>query len=60
MTTATAHTPPSPPGARHRAPPPDWMRFGQHGTVAANDPVEQEKDPKFTSLLANLMIFHDT
>ncbi|MFC9290016.1 Tn3 family transposase [Streptomyces sp. NPDC057052] len=34
------------------------MRFGQNGTVAANDPVEQEKDVKFTSLLANLVIFH--
>ncbi|MEU0632244.1 Tn3 family transposase, partial [Streptomyces sp. NPDC005989] len=38
----------------------DWVRFGQHGTVAANDPVEQEKDVKFTSLLANLVIFHNT
>lgn len=36
------------------------MRFGQRGTVAANDPVEQEKDVKFTSLLANLVIFHNT
>ncbi|MFD5063836.1 MULTISPECIES: Tn3 family transposase [unclassified Streptomyces] len=26
----------------------------------ANDPVEQEKDVKFTSLLANLVIFHNT
>lgn len=33
----------------------DWVRFGQHGTVAHNDPVEQEKDVKFTSLLANLV-----
>ncbi|MFD0277826.1 Tn3 family transposase [Kitasatospora sp. NPDC127111] len=38
----------------------DWVRFGQNGTVAANDPVEQEKDVKFTSLLANLVIFHNT
>jgi TnpA family transposase len=38
----------------------DWVRFGQHGTVAANDPDEQEKDVKFTSLLANLAIFHNT
>lgn len=38
----------------------DWVRFGQRGTVAHNDPVEQEKDVKFTSLLANLLIFHDT
>jgi TnpA family transposase len=38
----------------------DWVRFGQRGTVAANDPVEQEKDVKFTSLLANLVIFHNT
>ncbi|MFC4606986.1 Tn3 family transposase [Streptomyces maoxianensis] len=35
----------------------DWVRFGERGTVAANDPVEQEKDVKFTSLLANLVIF---
>ncbi|MFC9635082.1 Tn3 family transposase [Streptomyces mirabilis] len=38
----------------------DWVRFGQRGTVAHNDPVEQEKDVKFTSLLANLLIFHNT
>ncbi|MGW0672353.1 Tn3 family transposase [Streptomyces sp. NPDC002746] len=38
----------------------DWVRFGQRGTVAHNDPVEQEKDVKFTSLLANLVIFHNT
>jgi hypothetical protein len=36
------------------------VRFGQHGTVAHNDPVEQEKDVKFTSLLANLVIFRNT
>ncbi|MFD4511019.1 Tn3 family transposase [Streptomyces sp. NPDC058457] len=38
----------------------DWVRFSQRGTVAANDPVEQEKDVKFTSLLADLLIFHNT
>jgi len=39
----------------------DWARFSQRGTVAANDPDEQEKDVKFTSLLlANLVIFHNT
>jgi hypothetical protein len=38
----------------------DWVRFGQRGTVAHNDPGEQEKDVKFTSLLANLLIFHNT
>ncbi|MER5846247.1 Tn3 family transposase [Streptomyces sp. NPDC002012] len=38
----------------------DWVRFGQRGTVAANNPLEQEKDVKFTSLLANLVIFHNT
>jgi hypothetical protein len=38
----------------------DWVRFGQHGTVAANDPVEQEKDVRYTSLLANLVILHNT
>lgn len=38
----------------------DWVRFGQRGMVAANDPDEQEKDVKFTSLPANLVIFHNT
>ncbi|MGW7329927.1 Tn3 family transposase [Streptomyces sp. NPDC054840] len=38
----------------------DWVRVGQRGTVRANDPVEQEKDVKFASLLANLVIFHNT
>lgn len=38
----------------------DWVHFGQRGTVAANNPVEQEKDVKVTSLLANLVIFHNT
>ncbi|MFJ3921574.1 Tn3 family transposase [Streptomyces sp. NPDC090022] len=38
----------------------DWVRLGQRGTVAHYDPVEQEKDVKFTSLLANLLIFHNT
>lgn len=36
------------------------VRFGQRGAVAHNDPVEQEKDAKFTSLPANLVILHNT
>lgn len=30
-----------------------WVRFGQRRTVRANDPVEQEKDVKFTLLGVN-------
>lgn len=33
----------------------DWVRFGQWGTVRTNGLVEQEKDVKFTSLLADLV-----
>lgn len=29
-----------------------WLRFGNHGVLADNDPVEQEKSVKFGSLLA--------
>ncbi|GHB69565.1 hypothetical protein GCM10010306_074120 [Streptomyces umbrinus] len=32
------------------------MSFGQYSTVTDSDPVEQEKDVKVTSLLANLVI----
>jgi TnpA family transposase len=35
-----------------------WLRFGNHGVIAENDPAEQEKSVKFTSLLANLVVFH--
>lgn len=35
-----------------------WLRFGNHGVLADNDPAEQEKTIKFGSLLANLVIFH--
>ncbi|MGH3779531.1 MAG: Tn3 family transposase, partial [Pseudonocardiaceae bacterium] len=30
-----------------------WLRFGNHGVLADNDPAEQEKTIKFGSLLAN-------
>ena len=35
----------------------DWLRFGNAGVLASNDPAEQEKMIKFTSLLANCTIF---
>jgi TnpA family transposase len=35
-----------------------WLRFGNHGVIAENDPAEQEKSVKFNSLLANLVVFH--
>ena len=34
-----------------------WLRFGNHGVIAENDPAEQEKSVKFNSLLANLVVF---
>ena len=37
---------------------PDWRRFGNHGVIAANDPGEQEKLLKFSTLLTNAVIFH--
>lgn len=37
-----------------------WLRFGNAGVIAANDPVEQEKTIKFNQLLANCAIFHTT
>lgn len=37
-----------------------WLRFGNLGVIAANDPAEQEKTLKFNSLLANCVIFHTT
>jgi len=37
-----------------------WCRFGNHGVIAANDPEEQEKILKFSTLLANAVIFHTT
>ncbi|MBD2894164.1 Tn3 family transposase TnXo19 [Actinomadura sp. RB99] len=36
----------------------DWLRFGNAGVIADNDPVEQEKLIKFNSLLANCVVFH--
>ena len=38
----------------------EWVRFGNSGVLADNDPVEQEKALKFNSLLTNVMIFHNT
>jgi hypothetical protein len=35
-----------------------WCRFGNHGVIADNDPDEQEKIVKFSTLLANCVIFH--
>ncbi|KIH96726.1 transposase [Streptomonospora alba] len=36
-----------------------WLRFGNNGVLAANDPEEQEKLIKLNTLLANLVIFHN-
>lgn len=36
-----------------------WLSFGNNGVLADNDPAEQEKLIKFTTLLANLVIFHN-
>ena len=36
-----------------------WLRFGNGGVLAGNDPVEQEKLIKLNTLLANLVIFHN-
>jgi TnpA family transposase len=38
----------------------EWCRFGNHGVIAANDPEEQEKILKFSTLLTNAVIFHTT
>jgi TnpA family transposase len=38
----------------------EWVRFGNSGVLADNDPVEQEKALKFNSLLTNIIIFHNT
>ncbi|MFI7538528.1 Tn3 family transposase [Streptosporangium sp. NPDC049376] len=35
-----------------------WLRFGNDGVIADNDPAEQERMIKFNSLLANCVIFH--
>ena len=35
-----------------------WCRFGNRGIIADNDPDEQEKIVKFSTLLANCVIFH--
>lgn len=37
-----------------------WCRFGNEGRVRDNDPAEQEKQVKFSTLLANAVIFHTT
>ncbi|WP_247204873.1 transposase [Streptomyces sp. AgN23] len=36
----------------------DWLAFCNGGVIAENDPAEQEKAVKLTSLLANCVIFH--
>nr|WP_231972533.1 transposase [Nocardiopsis alborubida] len=36
-----------------------WLRFGNNGILADNDPDEQEKLIKLNTLLANLVIFHN-
>ncbi|MGH7732536.1 MAG: Tn3 family transposase, partial [Gemmatimonadales bacterium] len=38
----------------------EWVRFGNRGVLAGNDPAEQEKALKFNSLLTNVLIFHNT
>ncbi|MFJ2868280.1 Tn3 family transposase [Kitasatospora sp. NPDC087314] len=38
----------------------EWVRFGNRGVIADNDPVEQEKAVKFNALLTNCLIFHNT
>jgi hypothetical protein len=37
-----------------------WLCFGNNGLLADNDPAEQEKLIKFNTLLANLVIFHNS
>ncbi|MDM4723505.1 transposase [Micromonospora sp. WMMA1363] len=37
-----------------------WCRFGNEGRVRDNDPAEQEKHIKFSTLLTNAVIFHTT
>ena len=37
-----------------------WCRFGNAGVIADNDPEEQEKVLKFSTLLTNAVIFHTT
>jgi TnpA family transposase len=37
-----------------------WCRFGNAGVIADNDPEEQEKIVKFSTLLTNAVIFHTT
>ncbi|MGI8814915.1 MAG: Tn3 family transposase [Pseudonocardia sp.] len=48
----------------HRHPRPGaasaWCRFGNAGVIADNDPEEQEKILKFSTLLTNAVIFHTT
>jgi TnpA family transposase len=37
-----------------------WCRFGNEGRVRDNDPPEQEKQIKFSTLLTNAVILHTT
>ncbi|MFF2231652.1 Tn3 family transposase [Streptomyces anulatus] len=36
-----------------------WIGFGNHGVIADNNPVEQEKAMKLNALLTNAVIFHN-
>ena len=37
-----------------------WCRFGNGGVIAGNDPGEQKKIVKFSTLLTNCVVFHTT
>jgi TnpA family transposase len=38
----------------------DWIRFGGDGVIASNNPIEQEKRIKYTEVIANAIILHNT
>jgi TnpA family transposase len=38
----------------------DWIRFGGEGIITNNNPVEQEKRIKYSELVANAIILHNT
>jgi hypothetical protein len=38
----------------------EWVRFGNSGVLADNEPIEQEKALKFNSVLTNAIILHNT
>jgi hypothetical protein len=37
-----------------------WVRFGNWGVIADNDPVEQEKAVRLNTLLTNCLVSHNT